>query len=108
MAIRKSNLFDDIPAAFRAEFTQRLAGKPGIRIERIVSRGHKSPEGFWYDQGETEWVLLVSGGACIQFEENNEIVQMKAGDYVVIPARSRHRIEWTSPDEDTVWLAIFY
>jgi len=108
VSILKANLFQDIPSEFRAEFTQRLAGRPGVRVERIVSRGHASPEGFWYDQGETEWVLLVSGAARLRFEENDEQVEMKAGDFIVIPARARHRVEWTSPDEDTVWLAVFY
>ncbi|HET6348433.1 MAG TPA: cupin domain-containing protein [Candidatus Krumholzibacteria bacterium] len=102
------NLFSDIPAALPAEFVQRMAGGKGVRIERIVSRGHASPEGFWYDQAETEWVVLVKGSACIRFEEGGETVEMKVGDHLVIPPRARHRIEWTARDEDTVWIAVFY
>jgi len=27
---------------------------------------------------------------------------------VVIPARCRHRVEWTDPDQETVWLALHH
>jgi len=108
MVRHKSNLFDDIPPELTAELSNRLAFRKGMRIERIVSRGHCSPKGFWYDQGETEWVLLLRGAAMLRFEKDDEIVEMKPGDHITISPRSRHRIEWTTPDEDTVWLAVFY
>jgi cupin 2 domain-containing protein len=104
----RSSLFEGIPDALHAELTQRLAGRVGVRIERIVSRGHASPEGFWYDQGETEWVLLVRGAAKLRFEGEDELVEMAPGDYLTIPARARHRVEWTAPNQETVWLAVFY
>jgi cupin 2 domain-containing protein len=106
--LKKANLFDDIPAELAAELSNRLAFRQGVRIERIVSRGHHSPEGFWYDQGETEWVLLLRGAAMIRFEKDDLIVEMKPGDHITIAPRARHRIEWTTPDEDTIWLAVFY
>jgi cupin 2 domain-containing protein len=108
MAVKKSNLFADIPAQFRAELSQRIAYGKGIRIERIISRGHSSPEGFWYDEAENEWVLLLRGAARIRFEADNTVLEMKPGDHATIPSRCRHRVEWTSPDEDTIWLAVFY
>ena len=108
MKTRKACVFDEIPKALRSEWVERLAGKKGVRIERIVSRGHASPEGFWYDQAETEWVLVVQGAALLRFEEDDVTVEMHAGDHLVIPSRARHRIDWTTPDEDTIWLAVFY
>jgi len=27
---------------------------------------------------------------------------------VDLPAKCRHRVDWTDPDEPTVWLAVFY
>jgi len=87
---------------------ERIAWRKGTRIERIVSRGHCSAAGFWYDQAETEWVLLVQGAARIRFEENDEVVEMKPGDHLTIPARAKHRVEWCPPDQDTIWIAVFY
>lgn len=75
-----------------------------LRLERIVSRGHSNPEGFWYDQDHDEWVLLLSGRAVLRFEGQPEPVHLEQGDYLLIPARCRHRIEWTDPLSDTVWL----
>ena len=79
-----------------------------LRIERIVSTGQKSPPGFWYDQDEYEWVLLLSGHAGLRFEQEDEVRRLAAGDQVHIPAHSRHRVEWTAEDEPTIWLAVFY
>lgn len=104
----KENLFQNIPASLRSEFVQRLAGTKGVRIERIVSRGHSSPTGYWYDQAETEWVLLVKGAARIRFEADDSVVEMGPGDHVTIAPRARHRVEWTTPDEETIWIAVFY
>lgn len=108
MNIKKSSIFDDIPEALRAEWVERIAWRKGVRIERIVSRGHSSPEGFWYDQAETEWVLVLQGAALVRFEKDDITVEMKAGDHLVIPSRARHRVDWTTPDEDTIWIAVFY
>ncbi len=108
MANSKENLFQNIPASLRSEFAQRVGGTKGIRIERIVSRGHCSPAGYWYDQAETEWVLLVKGAARIRFEADDTVVEMTAGDHITIAPRARHRVEWTTPDEETIWLAVFY
>jgi cupin 2 domain-containing protein len=100
------NLLSSIPASFPQELVEVLAEGQHVRIERIVSHGHVSPEGFWYDQDESEWVLLVQGAARLRFE--SEVIEMKPGDWLDIPAHRRHRVEWTTPDENTVWLAVFY
>ena len=78
----------------------------GPRIERIVSEGHVSPEGFWYDQGEPEWVALLQGTAELEFEDGRRH-PMGAGDWLTIPAHERHRVAHTSSDPPCVWLAVF-
>jgi cupin 2 domain-containing protein len=101
-----SNLFANLPSDLPDELIQTLAAAPNFRIERIVSHGHASPPGFWYDQDEAEWVMVVRGAARLRFEDRT--VEMKPGDHLTIPAHQRHRVEWTTPDEPTVWLAVFY
>jgi cupin 2 domain-containing protein len=101
-----SNLFADLPSGLPEELVQVLAAAPGVRIERIVSHSHASPEDFWYDQEHHEWVVVLKGAARLRFED--ETVEMRPGDHIVIPAHRRHRVEWTTPDEPTVWLAVFY
>lgn len=102
----KSNLYAAIPDEIREEMVSVLAENQNVRIERIVSDAHASPEGFWYDQDEHEWVLVVSGAAVLEFED--ETVALTAGDYLLIPAHRKHRVKSTAADEKTIWLAIFY
>jgi cupin 2 domain-containing protein len=100
------NIFAEFPSHHPAElFTTLLAGD-GVRIERIVSHGESSPEGFWYNQEQHEWVVVLKGAARLRFED--ESVDMKPGDFVNIPAHKKHRVEWTTPDEPTIWLAVHY
>ena len=77
-----------------------------IRIERIVSYGQASPDGFWYDQEEHEWIILLKGAARLTVDERT--IELRQGDYLNIPSHTKHRVEWTTPDEPTVWLAVFY
>jgi len=79
-----------------------------LRLERIVSRGHATPAGEWYDQERDEWVLVLEGRAQLRFEGPDEIAVLNAGDHVVIPAHRRHRVEWTDPHGPTLWLALHY
>lgn len=99
-----SNIFADLPKRMPDEVFSTLLTSENVRIERIVSHGHSSPEGFWYDQDQHEWVMVLKGQAKLRL--GDELIEMKAGDYVNIPAHMRHRVEWTSPDEPTVWLAV--
>jgi cupin 2 domain-containing protein len=100
------NLFADLPPHLPQELVQTLLTATSVRIERIVSHGHASPEGFWYDQDQDEWVVVLKGAARLQFE--CQIVEMGPGDYINIPAHQRHRVEWTTPVEPTIWLAVHY
>ncbi|HPU79227.1 cupin domain-containing protein [Accumulibacter sp.] len=101
------NLFAHLPPPDVSEeqFSQLLA-RPGLRIERIVSHGHASPPGFWYDQPQGEWVLLVQGEASLRFDDEPHARRLRAGDYLFIAPHRRHRVDWTRPDEDTIWLAV--
>lgn len=78
-----------------------------MRVKRIVSRGHSSPPGFWYDQDETEYVVVLVGGAKLELE-GGEARTLEPGDWIEIPPHVRHRVASTRPDQDTVWLAVFY
>ncbi len=90
------------------EHIEKLIDSAGVRIERIVSHGHASPEGFWYDQDENEWVVLLAGAARLRFENNDKTIELGPGDHINIPAHTRHRVDWTQPDTDTIRLAVFY
>ena len=100
------NLFADLPRQLPDELVTTLLDATNVRMERIVSHGHASPDGFWYDQDQHEWVLVLKGAARLCFE--SEIVDLKPGDFVNIPAHKKHRVEWTTPDEPTIWLAVYY
>lgn len=106
--MKSANLFQNIPQQLPEEIAETLASAAQVRIERIVSRGHCSPPGFWYDQAQHEWVLLLQGGASLRFADQDEAVRLAPGDYVNIPAHARHRVESTDAHTDTVWLAVFY
>ena len=100
------NFLADLPQQLPDEFSTTLLEAADVRIERIVSHGHASPADFWYDQPQHEWVIVLKGAARLQFEDG--MVEMKVGDFVNIPANKKHRVEWTMPNEPTIWLAVFY
>jgi cupin 2 domain-containing protein len=100
------NIFDDLPQHLPKELVQTLIRAADVRIERIISLGHASPADFWYDQPQHEWVIVLRGAARLQFEDG--MVEMKPGDFINIPANKKHRVDWTTPDEPTVWLGVRY
>ncbi len=100
------NIIDNIPDDLPEELIEILAQKENVRIERIVSRGHISPQ--WYDQQDDEFVLIVQGEAKLIFEDDDEEIYLKQGDYIIIPAHRRHKVVWTPPTSDTIWLAVHY
>ena len=103
-----SNLFTALASIADQEIFDELLRDKNIRIERIVSKGHTSPEKGWYDQDENEWVLVLEGAGTILFAEDNRQVTLRKGDFIHIPAHARHRVSWTKPDEQTIWLAVHY
>jgi cupin 2 domain-containing protein len=101
-----TNLFADLPREIPDELIETLLQAETVRIERIVSLGHASPPDFWYDQPENEWVVVLRGAARLRFED--DVIELEPGDSVKIPAHKKHRVDWTTPHEPTVWLAVFY
>ena len=101
------DLLRDLPDDLPEELIETLVESGAVRIERIVSTGHASPEGFWYDQPEREFVLVVQGRARLEFEDGDP-VEVGAGGWIDIPAHRRHRVAWTASDEATVWLAVHF
>ena len=102
------NLLSPLSDARGCERIDRLLTRPGLRVERIVSHGQASPPGFWYDQDEGEWVLVIAGAARLRFADEIEARLLEPGDWVDIVPHRRHRVEWTDPATPTVWLALFY
>ncbi len=102
----RGNLFADVPTELPQELVTLLLEQPGVRIERIVSRGHASPEGFWYDQPTDEWVMLLRGAAVLEFQADGQRMELQPGDYVYLPRHCRHRVASTAAQETSVWLAV--
>lgn len=101
------NLLKGLPDASVDERFEPLLQNPQLRIERIVSQGQSSAKDFWYDQDEDEWIVLIQGAARIELQEPQHLVELKAGDYFLLPAHCKHRVDWTEPAQDTIWLAVF-
>jgi cupin 2 domain-containing protein len=106
--IEVGNLFANVPLGLQAEQITELLTCRNLKIARIVSRGQASPPGFWYDQDDDEWVILLTGSAGLRFEREEAATALSVGDYVHIPAHTRHRVEWTDPSHATIWLAIHH
>lgn len=105
----EGNLFDGLaPGAGMDEQVEDLLQSGAMRVERIVSTGQASPPGFWYDQQQAEWVVLLSGAAELRFEDEPEPRRLGPGDWINIAPHRRHRVDWTDPDHPSVWLAIHY
>jgi len=102
------SLLEGIPARLPAEIFETICAAENVKIERIVSRGHASPEGFWYEQETNEFVVVLRGSAGLRLENREDMVILKAGDYLNIGARVKHRVEWTDAAGATVWLAVHY
>ena len=106
--MERNNLFDGIPASLPDELFTPLINTLGLQVERIVSQGQGSLTDDWYDQAWPEWVVLLQGAAKLLFEEDERVVELAPGDYLCIPAHSRHKVIWTPTDQQSVWLAIHF
>jgi cupin 2 domain-containing protein len=106
--MRRGNLLTGVvPGQDKEQIDKLVDGNPRMRVERIVSTGQSSPPGFWYNQSEDEFVVLLTGAARLRFELGDITYELKPGDWVAIPAHTRHRVEWTQHHPPTVWLAVF-
>nr|VFJ55101.1 MAG: cupin 2 domain-containing protein [Candidatus Kentron sp. FW] len=101
------NIFEGIPDTQEQEIFQRLVNTEHTKIERIISRGQKSPESGWYDQEENEWVIVLKGEAKLSFHDKTS-VHLRTGDFIDIPSHKKHRVDWTTRDTETIWLAVHY
>ena len=102
------NIFSGIQKQTPDEILETVLRTHQFKIERIIAKGHATAEGEWYDQDKNEWVLVLKGNAGVLFEGDDGTVTLKTGDYINIPAHRKHRVEWTDPEEETIWLAIHY
>jgi len=102
-----NNIFDEIPSLLESEAFDEILMSENVRIERILSKGHVSPESGWYDQEENEWVIILRGSAVLDFDDGTT-VRLDAGSHFNISAHRKHMVSWTEPDTVTVWLAVFY
>jgi cupin 2 domain-containing protein len=87
------------------EFFETLIPDSCVRIERIISRGQITPAGLWLDQDDDEWVVLLQGKAIIEYPENMK-AELEQGDWIFIPAHTKHRVAFTSFDPPCIWLAV--
>lgn len=102
----KFNIFEGIVPNKDAEQFETILERGNAKIERIISSGQCTPEGEFYDQSQDEWVMVLKGRAVVSFIDSGERFEMAAGDYLFIPSHVRHRVEYTSPGEVTLWLAL--
>lgn len=101
------NIFAELPKNLEQEVFEILASSETVKIERIISKGHTSPKTGWYDQEQNEWVLILQGEAILSFE-HDEPVRLTEGSYINIPSHKKHRVDWTDPNHETIWLAVHY
>lgn len=101
------NLFTDIPKDLPEEFFETLVDTDSVLIERIVSRGHTTPEKDWLDQDKNEFVILLKGAARLEFGDGR-LITLGPGEWLQINAHEKHRVDWTVENAETVWLAVHY
>jgi len=103
-----SNIYSNIPEELPNELFEKIIYNSSFRLERIISKGHSTAKGRWYDQEKDEWVILLKGSAGIAIEGEAKTVVLKPGDYIHLPSHLKHRVEWTDPATETIWLALHY
>ncbi|MCF6340590.1 MAG: cupin domain-containing protein [Sulfurimonas sp.] len=103
----KSNILELIPKDLNKEVFETIISKNDIKIERIISYGQATTEFKWYSQESDEWVILLKGEAILSFLDEEDI-RLKAGDYINIQAFKKHKVSWTLPNQESIWLAVHY
>lgn len=102
-----ANIFESIPTNIQTEVFENIVDSNNVKIERIISKGRASTPTEWLDEQTNEWVIVLQGEAILLFD-NASSVTLKTGDYINIPAHTKHKVEWTTSDTETIWLAIHY
>jgi cupin 2 domain-containing protein len=105
--MKSGNIYAAIPRSLPDEIFETIVVGNNVTIERIVSKGHASPESGWYDQEINEWVIVLKGKALLAFADAPS-VYLTGGEYINIPAHKKHKVQWTDPDSETIWLAVHY
>lgn len=100
------NIYNGFDDSVKKEAEEILFTADNARLVRIKSVGHTSPEGFWYEQEEDEWVMVAGGVGEIEWS-GGEKVRLEAGDCLFIPAFKKHRVSYTSDDPPCIWLAVY-
>ena len=106
--IKKANIYENLPNKLKDEFFEGLLNYEHFKLERIISKGHSTPQGEWYDQERDEWVVLLKGSAALIIEGEEKEIILKPGDHLVLPAHLKHRVAWTDPHNETFWLALHF
>jgi cupin 2 domain-containing protein len=108
MRVGYGNIFAKMPRGKGREVVQELVGNKKLRLERIISTGQVTPVGVWLQDRRDEWVVVLKGKAVLRFEGRKGLMRLEAGDYLLIPRNTRHRVEWTRPGRETVWVAVYF
>ncbi len=103
-----NNIFKDIPDALKVEAFENIIVNEKFKLERILSKGHRTPIGDWYDQDQNEWVMIIQGSADLRIEGKTDLITLTKGDYILLPAHLKHRVERTDEQEETIWLALHF
>jgi cupin 2 domain-containing protein len=106
--LKLGNIFYKIPTIEDKEIFQTILKNKKIKIERIVSWGQVNDKGKWLKEARDEWVMVLKGAAKLRFQKDNRLIKLMAGDYILIPANTAHRVEWTTLREKTIWLAVYF
>lgn len=102
------NIFADLPEIKKRELFQVIIKNKKLKLERIISKGQVTKEGHWLKQTRNEWVILLKGKAILRLWGEKDLIKLKSGDYVFIPKNLKHKVEWTAPDQKSVWLALHF
>ena len=104
--LKRGNIYSKIPSVKDKEIFQTLMKNKKLKIERIISQGQVTEKDKWLKETRAEWVMILKGAGKLRFRKDNRLIKLKPGDYLLIPANTSHRVEWTSPREKTIWLAV--
>lgn len=107
MRDKVANIFELADRLPQQELFDKLLENDRVLIERVVSTGQVTPAGEWYDQEQDEWLIVLQGEGELGYEDGSRI-RLATGDYLLIPAHQKHRVEYTSSEPPCIWLTIFF